>query len=407
MSFPEGSSVNYGIPKELSSVHYATIDDGIKKITSLGAGCFLAKTDIKSAFRIIPLHPRDFDLLGLEWEGKLYFDRCLPMGCSSSCSIFETFSTALERIASTKLQASAVIHILDDFLFLAPSQDQCHRDLDNFIKLCSDVGVPIADEKTVGPATCLQFAGITLDTINMHARLPEDKLERCRGLLTEFYNKRSVTLKELQSFIGLLNFACSVVLPGRAFLRRRIDLTKGVRKPYHHIRLTRQCKEDILLWLGFLNLFNGKSFFLSAKWLTSSIIKLYTDSVGSLGYAAVLGKRWFFGHWPDSWKSLSITILELFLIVLATAIWGTIMCNHCIVFFSDNHAVVDIINKQISREPKVMVLGPIRTSKKVVYLDKFSVIANASQVRTVCRDLTNFVPSGQIFKRTADKICPG
>ena len=250
MSFPEGSSVNDGIPKELSSVHYATIDDAVKKISSLGAGCFLAKTDIKSAFRIIPLHPRDFDLLGLEWEGKFYFDCCLPMGCSSLCNIFETFSTALEWIASTKLQASAVIHILDDFLFLAPSQEKCHRDLDNFIKLCSDVGVSIADEKTVGPATCLQFAGITLDTINMHARLPEDKLERCRGLLTEFYSKRSVTLKELQSLIRLLNFACSVILPGRAFLRRMIDLTKGVRKPYHHIHLTQQCKEDILLWLS-------------------------------------------------------------------------------------------------------------------------------------------------------------
>ena len=63
LSFLEGSSVNEGIPRELSSVHYATIDDAIKKITSLGAGCFLAKTDIKSAFRIIPLHPRDFGLL--------------------------------------------------------------------------------------------------------------------------------------------------------------------------------------------------------------------------------------------------------------------------------------------------------------------------------------------------------
>ena len=83
LSFPEGSSVNDGIPRELSSVHYATIDDAIKKISSLGAGCFLAKTDIKSAFRIILLHPRDFDLLCLEWEGKFYFDRCLPMGCSS------------------------------------------------------------------------------------------------------------------------------------------------------------------------------------------------------------------------------------------------------------------------------------------------------------------------------------
>ena len=54
-----------------------------------------------------------------------------------------------------------------------------------------------------------------------------------------------------------------------------------------------------------------------------------------------------------------------------------------------------------------MSYGSIRTNKKVVYLDKFSVIANASQVSTVCRDLTNFVRSGQIFERTADKICPG
>ena len=144
--------------------------------------------------------------------------------------------------------------------------------------------------------------------------------------------------------------------PVRAFFCRLIDLTKGVRKPYRHIRLTRQCKEDILLWLNFLNSFNGKSFFSSAKWLTSSNINLYTDSAGSLGYAAVLGKRWFFGHCPDSWKSLNITILELFPIVLQTEIWGAIMCNHCIVFFSDIHAMVNIINKQTSREPKVMVL---------------------------------------------------
>ena len=82
----------------------------------------------------------------------------------------------------------------------------------------------------------------------------------------------------------------------------------------------------------------------------------YTDLAGSLGYAAVLGKRWFYGHWPDCWKSLNITILELFPIVLATEIWGDIMRNNCIVFFSDNHAVVDIINKQTSRESKIMVL---------------------------------------------------
>ena len=52
-------------------------------------------------------------------------DAVLPMGCSSSCSIFETFSTALEWIAMNKLGVTKVVHIIDDFLFLATSHAKC------------------------------------------------------------------------------------------------------------------------------------------------------------------------------------------------------------------------------------------------------------------------------------------
>lgn len=69
----------------------------------------------------------------------------------------------------------------------------------------------------------------------MEERLPEDKLQKCRELLTDFHKRRKVTLRELQSLTGLLNFMCSVVLLGRAFLRRLFDLTKGVCRPHHHI----------------------------------------------------------------------------------------------------------------------------------------------------------------------------
>ena len=83
----------------------------------------MAKTDIKSAFRIIPVHSDDHPLLGMKWDNLYYYDRCLPMGCSSSCAIFEAFSTALEWIAINRLGASSVLHILDDFLFIAESSD--------------------------------------------------------------------------------------------------------------------------------------------------------------------------------------------------------------------------------------------------------------------------------------------
>jgi hypothetical protein len=77
----------------------------------------------------------------------------------------------------------------------------------------------------------------------MEARLPTDKILKTRSILSEFLCRRKATLKEVQSLIGLLNFACTVVPPGRAFLRRLIDLTKGVNAPFYRIRLTGQLKQ--------------------------------------------------------------------------------------------------------------------------------------------------------------------
>lgn len=102
LSYPDGASINDFIPDELCSVSYTTVDDAIKQIKKLGKSCLLAKTDIASAFRILPVHPDDHELLGIQFNGDFYYDKCLPMGCSISCSIFETFSTALQWIACTK-----------------------------------------------------------------------------------------------------------------------------------------------------------------------------------------------------------------------------------------------------------------------------------------------------------------
>ena len=54
LSFPKGKSVNDGIPKDLCSLHYITVDDAICQIIALGRGALLAKADIKSAIRAPP-----------------------------------------------------------------------------------------------------------------------------------------------------------------------------------------------------------------------------------------------------------------------------------------------------------------------------------------------------------------
>ena len=79
--------------------------------------------------------------------------------------------------------------------------------------MSEDIGIPIKVDKTVYPTTTLTFLGLEIDTFTK--------------------KRKKVTLKELQSLIGLLNFACAVVKTGRAFLRRLIDLTIGLRSPGH------------------------------------------------------------------------------------------------------------------------------------------------------------------------------
>ena len=182
LSYPKGSSVNDGIDSERTRVCYATIDDAINLIKLAGPGCFLAKTDIKSAFRIIPISPADYNLLGMQWRGLYYYDRCMPMGCSSSCLTFETFSSAVEWIAKQKLNIDHILHLLDDFLIVAPSVTLCQDQLDLFLRLCSYVGIPMAPEKTCGPATTLSFAGIELDSICSEARLPLDKIQKMHAV---------------------------------------------------------------------------------------------------------------------------------------------------------------------------------------------------------------------------------
>ena len=167
-----------------------------------GNSVHLAKSDILSAFRIIPVHPDNYELLGFQWNDKYCVDRYIPMGCRTSCKIFEELSTAIEWIAVNKLGIQAMVHVLDDFLLIEQSKSLAVAKLAQFIDLCQQIGVPLSAEKTVFPTPIIEFLGITLDTRKFEASLPPEKIEKCRSYLHRI-------LKDMQSLVGTLNLACS------------------------------------------------------------------------------------------------------------------------------------------------------------------------------------------------------
>ena len=62
----------------------------------LGQGCFMAKIDIKAAFCQYPVHPDDWEHLGMHWRGMYDFNKVLPLGLCSAPFKFNTLSDALK-----------------------------------------------------------------------------------------------------------------------------------------------------------------------------------------------------------------------------------------------------------------------------------------------------------------------
>ncbi|XP_053405702.1 uncharacterized protein LOC123536155 isoform X1 [Mercenaria mercenaria] len=286
----------------------------------------------------------------------------LPQGASISCSIFEKFATFIQWSVSKEANSKNIDHFLDDFFFASVNNsNNCQKLLDTFDFICQDMGVPVNDEKTEGPTTKMVYLGLEIDTIKGIIKIPKDKIETAKILLTEAFHSKKITLKKLQSLVGLLNFFAKAIPSGRAFNCRFYEAMSRVKKPFHLVRISLGMKEDLKVWLIFIDQFNGHTIFSDLQWFSSDTLELFTDAAGSrsLGCGAYFQGSWLYFQWPSHWDDnifKDITYLELIPIILAFFTWGTHLQGKKITLRSDNNSVVDIINKKSSRNNRVMCL---------------------------------------------------
>ena len=116
LSYPSSLSVNDGISRDPCSLRYASMDDALCFVNSLGRGSLLIKVDLKNAYRMVPVHSQDRHLLGICWEGNCYVDMALPFGLRSAPMIFTAVADAIGW-ALSQTGVELFIHYLDDFLF--------------------------------------------------------------------------------------------------------------------------------------------------------------------------------------------------------------------------------------------------------------------------------------------------
>ncbi len=179
LSFPPGSSVNDGIPKQVYlgqplQLKFPGVDILAANIVQCGTGCLLFKTDLRRAYRQLPVCPLDYPLLGLYWEGEFWTDLRMPFGIRTGAMACQRTSNAVGYMYHE--MGHDMVPYLDDYGVASPAAkaDEAFSDLLGLINI---LGLEDAPEKRCPPATKMVFLGIMFDTITMTMHIPAGKVQ--------------------------------------------------------------------------------------------------------------------------------------------------------------------------------------------------------------------------------------
>ncbi|XP_058610956.1 uncharacterized protein LOC131526627 [Onychostoma macrolepis] len=396
LSSPHNSSIpsiNSLIPLEEFSLRYHDIDQAVELIKIAGRGAWLAKLDITSAFKVMPIHPDSWHLFGIRWSEKFYFAVRLTFGCKSSPKIFNMLSEAVCWILSNNYAIPHLIHLLDDFLIISPPDAIPAAHILTAQKVFSELGIPIAQEKTLGPATSIEFLGINLDSVKFQDSLPKEKIDRIILVSSTLIDSSRCSKRELLSLLGHLNFAMRIIPQGRPFISHLLLLASSVHALEDLISLSQECRDELRLCIMFLKQWNGLSLFYNNLVSSPFDIKLFTDAAPSIGFGGFYQGRWFASPWPSQLQSSlpSSALFELYPLVIAAFLWGNEWASKCILVHCDNEAVVQCINKGRSNSPALTPF--LRRLIWISACDQFIIIAKhvAGSENKIADSLSRFL----------------
>jgi hypothetical protein len=367
LSYPRGGSVNTDVLEW--PCYLSRFDHAVRIVRQLGRGCFMAKVDIKAAYRCVPVRPADWPLLGMCWEGAFYFHTTLPFGLKSSCHLWERYATAAQWCLQDCFGVENIEHYVDDSFLAAITCAAADDQLSRVRLGMSTLGMPIAEDKTILPCTRLVYLGITIDSLEMRIELGSDRVAALHLLLGDWLQRTTCSLRQLQSLIGSLSFAATVVRPGRTFLQFLRDAEvahyTGPRDDTDSIPLTRDIREDLTWWHQFLTDWNGISLLWDSEWSSDSDILQPHSDASKDGFGAHCGRMWFHGLWSPDQQAMaaegtahgdSMPWKELYALVLTACTWGHLWQRRRVTFVTDCEPVVFAVSKGATRSRRMMQL---------------------------------------------------
>jgi hypothetical protein len=351
---------------------YSSVRDGVALASQCPEAAYMVKLDISACFLSFPIHPDDLQFFICQAGGDFYQFLRMVFGLKTAPRI----ASLLLDVVSSALADQGIAHVryLDDFLLVASSAERAwlcaHRAADTLVAF----GLALAPDKVEGPATRLEFLGIIIDSVLETLSISTARHDELMELLRDFLQRRWSSVKRLQSLLGKLAFA-STVLPGaRPFTRRIIDSICD-HGDGQRVALDSSFRADVSYWATHLAQWNGKE-----RWRSpTSTPFVFGSDASTSGFAfglescpaAALERLptrrrpghiscglWSAENGDAVRQSTSSAIQwgEFFCPLAAAVAYGPLLADAHVVFVIDNNSDVSVINRLRSREPRVAAL---------------------------------------------------
>jgi hypothetical protein len=356
LSFPQGSSVNDGIPKgyyleEEVDLSFPSVDALASRLQVMGPSALMFKKDLQRAYRQFRIDPGDIHLLGYYWQGDLYLDLALAMGIRSAAHLCQRVTSAIKYIYA---KTGYVLHNYIDDLAVCCEKNQAIQAFSILENLLEKLGIQEAKDKSYGPDSQMEFLGVLFDAPSMTMAVTPDRIQEILELIKNWLNKKKATKRELQVLIGKLQFIAKCVRSGRIFISRLLLILPSLRRQHHRFYVNKDFKRDLMWWQSFLIDFNGVSVIPNMAWVTPDTHFSTDSSLKACG--GWCGNQYFSRKFPVSVTQAHshINSLELITVMVALKIWAPQLANSRFLIYCDNEASVMVMNAGRTKDPLML-----------------------------------------------------
>ena len=198
-------------------------------------------------------------------------------------------------------------------------------------------------------ACSMVIMGNHVDMVERRIAIPHDKKGEIVQAVEDFSTKTFMTKRKLQSLLGKLLYINKIIQPARGFLNRMLQTLRKMQG--RRMRINSDFKKDLYWFKWFLQDFNGCTSF--DNWAGQSDVECHVDA-SLTGLGAICGRQFYSVLLPQHMRSSErIVVYEMINVLIALRMWGNSWVNKRVTIYCDNHAVVDVIGGNKTRDSEL------------------------------------------------------